>query len=76
MTPYFNRGEEYFSDYGPRATVIVTETLAYWDKDARQTLGKCLTDYADKHLTGFWIQEYVRYIKDKRPHGHKRMLYK
>lgn len=35
MTRYFNRDEEYFSDYGPRVTVIVTETLAYCDRDAR-----------------------------------------
>jgi len=38
ITPYFNVEEEYFLDYGSRVMVIVTETLDYWDKDARQKL--------------------------------------
>lgn len=43
VTPFF-KVEDYFSDYGPRVMVIVTETLDYWDKDARQKLEKCLAD--------------------------------
>nr|XP_008505419.1 PREDICTED: patched domain-containing protein 3 [Equus przewalskii] len=71
ITPYFNVEEEYFSDYGPRVMVIVTEALDYWDKDARQKLEKCLADfennnYVDKSLTEFWLREYVKYMENNR----------
>ncbi|XP_054447549.1 patched domain-containing protein 3-like [Pteronotus mesoamericanus] len=71
ITPYFNVEEQYFSDYGPRVMVIVTEPLDYWDKYARQKLEKCLTDfenndYVDKDLTEFWLHEYVKYMIDNR----------
>ncbi|XP_039110699.1 patched domain-containing protein 3 [Hyaena hyaena] len=69
ITPYFNVEEDYFSDYGPRVMVIVTETLDYWDKDARQKLEKCLadlenSDYVDKNVTEFWLREYVQYMEN------------
>ena len=40
ISPYFNVEEEYFSSYGPRVMVIVTEALDYWDEAARQKLEK------------------------------------
>uniref|UniRef100_A0A7N5JE94 Patched domain-containing protein 3 n=1 Tax=Ailuropoda melanoleuca TaxID=9646 RepID=A0A7N5JE94_AILME len=71
ITPYFNVEEEYFSDYGPRVMVIVTETLDYWDQDARRKLEICLadlenSDYVDKNLTEFWLREYVQYMENNR----------
>ena len=71
ITPYFNVEEKYFSDYGPRVMVIVTEPLDYWDKYTRQKLEKCLRDfenngYIDQNLTEFWLQEYVQYMEDNR----------
>ncbi|XP_006753959.1 PREDICTED: patched domain-containing protein 3 [Myotis davidii] len=71
ITPYFDVEEEHFPRYGPKVMVIVTETLDYWDKDARQKLEKCLADfekngYVDEALTEFWLREYVQYMKDKK----------
>ncbi|EPQ03374.1 Patched domain-containing protein 3 [Myotis brandtii] len=71
ITPYFDVEEGHFPRYGPKVMVIVTETLDYWDKDARQKLEKCLADfenngYVDKALTEFWLREYVQYMKDKK----------
>ncbi|KAM8812742.1 patched domain-containing protein 3 [Rhynchonycteris naso] len=68
IIPYFNVEERYFSVYGPRVMVIVTKSVDYWDKDARQLLEICLTDfenskYVDKSLTEFWLREYVEYMK-------------
>ncbi|XP_066108957.1 patched domain-containing protein 3-like [Saccopteryx bilineata] len=68
IIPYFNVEEKYFSVYGPRVMVIVTESVDYWDKDARQILEMCLTDfenskYVDESLTEFWLREYVQYMK-------------
>lgn len=68
ISPYFNVEEEYFSSYGPRVMVIVTEALDYWDEAARQKLEKCLQDfenniYVDKNLTEFWLREYVQFME-------------
>uniref|UniRef100_A0A8D1VCY9 SSD domain-containing protein n=1 Tax=Sus scrofa TaxID=9823 RepID=A0A8D1VCY9_PIG len=68
ITPYFNVEEEYFSIYGPRVMVIITEALDYWDEATRQKLEKCLQDfennvYADKNLTEFWLREYVQFME-------------
>ena len=52
ITPYCNVEEEHLSTYGARVIVIFTETLDYWDKEMRQTLGKC-------HLAYFANNEYV-----------------
>ncbi|XP_021045152.1 patched domain-containing protein 3 isoform X1 [Mus pahari] len=67
ITPYFNVEEDYFSDYGPRVMVIVTESVNYWDKDVRQKLGNCMTqfeenEYVDKNLTEFWLEAYMQYM--------------
>lgn len=67
ITPYFNVEEDYFSDYGPRVMVIVTESVNYWDKDVRQKLDKCMTqfeqnEYVDKNLTEFWLEAYMQYM--------------
>lgn len=57
--------------YGPRAMVVVTETLDYWDKDARQKLELRLadlenSDYVDKNPTEFWLREYVQYMENSK----------
>ncbi|EDL34851.1 mCG12367, isoform CRA_a [Mus musculus] len=67
ITPYFNVEEDYFSDYGPRVMVIVTESVNYWDNDVRQKLDKCMTqfeenEYVDKNLTEFWLEAYMQYM--------------
>ena len=63
--------EEYFSSYGPRVMFIITETLDYWDKNTRQKLEKCLahfenSEYVDKNLTEFWLQEYIKHMETLR----------
>ena len=69
ITPYCNAEEEHLSSYGPRVMVIVTETLDYWDKETGQKLGKCHladfenSEYVDKNLTEFWLQEYIKYME-------------
>jgi len=73
ITPYCNV-EEHLSSYGPRVMVIITETLEYWDKETRQKLGKCHladfenSEYVDKNLTEFWLQEYIKYMETLRQH--------
>ncbi|KFO30816.1 patched domain-containing protein 3 [Fukomys damarensis] len=69
ITPYFDTEEDYFSDYGPRVMVVITENVKYWDEDVRQTLEKCMMNfednkYVDKNVTEFWLQTYVQYMKN------------
>ncbi|XP_005351017.1 patched domain-containing protein 3 [Microtus ochrogaster] len=71
ITPYFNVEEDYFSDYGPRVMVIVTESVNYWDGDVRQKLDNCMVkfeenDYIDKNLTEFWLKAYIQYMNNSR----------
>ncbi|XP_077012446.1 patched domain-containing protein 3 [Tamandua tetradactyla] len=71
IIPYFNIDEQYFSNYGPRVMVVVTENIKYWDKDIRQKLEQCISDfeyndYVDKNLTEFWLQTYVQYMEEKK----------
>ena len=71
-TTQYSNVEEYFSSYGPRVMVIITETLEYWDKETRQKLGKCHladfenSEYVDKNLTEFWLQEYTKHMETLR----------
>ena len=73
ITSYCNV-EEHLSSYGLRVMVIITETLEYWDKETRQKLGKCHladfenSEYVDKNLTEFWLQEYIKYMETLRQH--------
>ncbi|XP_006987777.1 patched domain-containing protein 3 [Peromyscus maniculatus bairdii] len=69
ITPYFNVEEDYFSDYGPRVMVIVTESVNYWDGNVRQKLDKCMIKfeenaYVDKNLTEFWLGAYIQYMNN------------
>ncbi|XP_027784258.2 patched domain-containing protein 3 [Marmota flaviventris] len=68
ITPYFNVEEDYFSDYGPRVMIIITESINYWDEDVREKLEKCIenfkeNDYVDRNLTEFWLHTYIDYMK-------------
>ncbi|KAL6057838.1 hypothetical protein STEG23_034041 [Scotinomys teguina] len=69
ITPYFDVEEDYFSDYGPRVMVIVTESVNYWDGDVRQKLDNCMikfeeNEYVDKNLTEFWLGAYIQYMNN------------
>nr|XP_002723263.3 patched domain-containing protein 3 [Oryctolagus cuniculus] len=69
IIPYFNVEEDYFSDYGPRVMVIVTEPVDYWREDVRQKLGQCMidfekNDYVNKNLSEFWLPTYVSHLKN------------
>ncbi|XP_040846172.1 patched domain-containing protein 3 [Ochotona curzoniae] len=68
IIPYFNTEEDYFSDFGPRVMVVVTEPVDYWNERVRQKLEKCITDFENndfinKNLTEFWLPTYVNYLK-------------
>ncbi|KAM6174055.1 LOW QUALITY PROTEIN: patched domain-containing protein 3-like [Erethizon dorsatum] len=68
ITPYFDVEEDYFSDYGPRVMVVVTENVQYWYEDVRQKLEKCMMNFeenkVDKDVTEFWLKTYVQYMKN------------
>ncbi|XP_060048640.1 patched domain-containing protein 3-like [Erinaceus europaeus] len=68
VTLYFNVDKEYFSHYGPRVMIIITEAIAYWDEATRKKLKSCLkvfekSDHVDEILTEFWLYRYIAYME-------------
>uniref|UniRef100_A0A8C0WA01 Patched domain-containing protein 3 n=1 Tax=Castor canadensis TaxID=51338 RepID=A0A8C0WA01_CASCN len=81
IIPYFNIEEDYFSDYGPRVMVIITESINYWDEDVRQQLEACMiqfeeNEFVDNSLREFWLNAYLQYLKNakKNPNDKKTFM--
>ncbi|XP_033021496.1 patched domain-containing protein 3-like [Lacerta agilis] len=63
VIPYYDMEEEYFSQYGPRVMVIVTESIPYWNSSVRADLENCMQSmenlsYVDKDLSESWLRTY------------------
>ncbi|XP_042333395.1 patched domain-containing protein 3-like [Sceloporus undulatus] len=60
---YYDWEEEYFSEYGPRVMVVVTESVAYWDPSVRADIENCMvalenSSYVDRKLSNSWLRIY------------------
>ncbi|XP_053121197.1 patched domain-containing protein 3-like [Hemicordylus capensis] len=60
---YYNWHDEYFSEYGPRVMVVVTESIHYWDSSVRANLEDCMrsmesSSYVDNNLSESWLRTY------------------
>ncbi|KAH0627544.1 hypothetical protein JD844_003355 [Phrynosoma platyrhinos] len=60
---YYDWEEEYFSEYGPRVMVVVTENIAYWDPGVRADIENCMvtlenSSYVDGKLSESWLRIY------------------
>ncbi|NWV02113.1 PTHD3 protein, partial [Upupa epops] len=42
VVPYYDDNEKYFSEYGPRVMVVVTESVEYWNESVRLGIAKCM----------------------------------
>uniref|UniRef100_A0A8D2LTI1 Patched domain-containing protein 3 n=2 Tax=Varanus komodoensis TaxID=61221 RepID=A0A8D2LTI1_VARKO len=65
---YYDWDDEYFSEYGPRIMVAVTESVAYWNSSVRQDLENCMvlledSLYVDKSLSMSWLRNYEAFAK-------------
>uniref|UniRef100_A0A6J0U7X5 Patched domain-containing protein 3-like n=1 Tax=Pogona vitticeps TaxID=103695 RepID=A0A6J0U7X5_9SAUR len=60
---YYDWEDEYFSEYGPRVMIVVTESIAYWNSSVRADLENCISalessSYVDKNLSQSWLRIY------------------
>ncbi|KAJ1100168.1 hypothetical protein NDU88_005255 [Pleurodeles waltl] len=63
VKPFYDHEDLFFSSYGPRVMVSVTEEIAYWDTSVRTNIRKCMdsfenNSYIDKSLTESWLSTY------------------
>ncbi|MGH0172026.1 UNVERIFIED_CONTAM: hypothetical protein FKN15_062616 [Acipenser sinensis] len=60
---YYDDEDAYFSEYGPRVMVVVTEQVDYWNKEVRKEIESCLKVlenrlYVDASLSVSWLRVY------------------
>lgn len=62
--PFYDDAIEYFSEFGPRVMVAVTESVDYWDSSVRDEIETCMgrfenLSYVDSELTESWLRAYI-----------------
>ncbi|KAK1174039.1 patched domain-containing protein 3-like [Acipenser oxyrinchus oxyrinchus] len=60
---YYDDEDAYFSEYGPRVMVVVTEQVEYWNKEVRKDIERCLKVlenrlYVDASLSVSWLRVF------------------
>ncbi|KAM6210808.1 patched domain-containing protein 3 [Sarcoramphus papa] len=65
VIPYYDDEEKYFSAYGPRVMVVITERVDYWNETVRLGLDNCIQNledisYVDKNLSESWLRVYTK----------------
>nr|XP_008110888.1 PREDICTED: patched domain-containing protein 3 [Anolis carolinensis] len=63
VVQYYDWLDEYFSEYGPRVMVVVSESVEYWDPSIRTEIEKCMEVFErssdiDKTLSESWLRNY------------------
>lgn len=63
VIPYYN-DDKYFSTYGPRVMVVITESVDYWNETVRLVIENCTQNlegisYVDKTLSESWLRVYT-----------------
>ncbi|XP_053117841.1 patched domain-containing protein 3-like [Hemicordylus capensis] len=66
---YYDWEDEYFSEYGPRIMVVVTESIPYWNSSLRADLEECIellenSSYVDKKFSDSWLKTYETIAKN------------
>ncbi|XP_053915939.1 patched domain-containing protein 3 [Cuculus canorus] len=62
---YYDDDDTYFSEYGPRVMVIITESVDYWNETVRLGIENCMQNlegiyYVDKNFTESWLRVYTQ----------------
>ncbi|KFW70663.1 Patched domain-containing protein 3, partial [Pygoscelis adeliae] len=68
VIPYYDDDDKYFSAYGPRVMVVITESVDYWNETVRLGIENCTQNlesisYVDKNLSESWLRVYTRLAK-------------
>ncbi|XP_041264548.1 patched domain-containing protein 3 [Onychostruthus taczanowskii] len=64
VIPYYDDDDKYFSTYGPRVMVVITESVDYWNESVRLGIESCTENlenisYVDKNLSESWLRVYT-----------------
>uniref|UniRef100_A0A8C5Q1N4 Patched domain-containing protein 3 n=1 Tax=Leptobrachium leishanense TaxID=445787 RepID=A0A8C5Q1N4_9ANUR len=65
LTHYFNVDALYFSEYGPRVMVVISNKMDYWEIKTRQDIEACMQElegnyYVAKEFSVSWLRSYER----------------
>ncbi|XP_054673761.1 patched domain-containing protein 3 [Grus americana] len=65
VIPYYDDDDKYFSAYGPRVMVVITESVDYWNETVRLGIEHCTQNlegisYVDKNLSESWLRVYTK----------------
>ncbi|XP_044150627.1 patched domain-containing protein 3-like isoform X3 [Bufo gargarizans] len=60
---FYDNDDLYFSEYGPRVMVVVTEEVSYWDSDVQSKIDRCLesflnNSYVSESFSESWLNAY------------------
>ncbi|XP_073437841.1 patched domain-containing protein 3-like [Dendrobates tinctorius] len=62
---FYDDEDLYFSEYGPRVMVVVTEKVSYWDSDIQSKIDRCLESFINNSyvsggsLSESWMSVYI-----------------
>ncbi|XP_067147935.1 patched domain-containing protein 3 [Apteryx mantelli] len=65
VIPYYDDDDKYFSEYGPRIMVVITESVEYWNTSVRMAVENCMQSlegisYVDRNLSESWLTVYTK----------------
>ncbi|XP_010119971.1 PREDICTED: patched domain-containing protein 3, partial [Chlamydotis macqueenii] len=65
VIPYYDDSKKYFSAYGPRIMVVITESIDYGNETVRLGIENCMQNlegisYVDKNLSESWLRIYTK----------------
>ncbi|XP_048404133.1 patched domain-containing protein 3-like [Stegostoma tigrinum] len=61
---FYDDESDFFSEYGPRVMVAVTEPMEYWDSTVQDEIDTCMeklenNSYVDPELSESWLRVYI-----------------
>ncbi|XP_067863267.1 patched domain-containing protein 3-like [Heptranchias perlo] len=65
---YYDDESDFFSEYGPRVMVSVTESVEYWDSTVQDEIETCMGNlenysHVDSELSESWLRGYISFSK-------------
>ncbi|XP_073533017.1 patched domain-containing protein 3-like [Phyllobates terribilis] len=66
---FYDDDDLYFSEYGPRVMVVVTEEVSYWDSDVQSSIDRCMESFINNSyviggsLSESWMSVYIDMAK-------------
>ncbi|XP_055507935.1 patched domain-containing protein 3-like [Leucoraja erinacea] len=64
VIPFYDAERDFFSEYGPRVMVTVTESVDYWNATILDEIETCMgklenNSYVDQELSESWLRAYI-----------------